>query len=151
MNTKLILGEKFKDLRYRRNNKLILADVLEATGISVSILQRLEGNKDTHVGYQDIVLLARFYDVSAVFLFGLTDLKQYRNIEVDTFQLPDEAVTVLKEGKLNNRLINEPIAHADSPPTSQRDRNLCWPKDRIPNESGEHIVQTYRANDKGKE
>lgn len=115
MNRKLTLGEKLNNLRYRRDNKLTLNDVFETTGISVSTLQRLEADKDTHVGYQDINLLARFYDVSADYLFGLTDLEQYRNIEVDTLQLSHEAITVLKDGALNNRLISELIAHADFP------------------------------------
>ena len=92
-----------------------LADVSEATGISVSTLQRMEADEDIRVGYQDIETLARFYDVSADYLFGLTDLEQYRNIEIDKLRLPDEAIAVLKDGKLNNRLISEFITHADFP------------------------------------
>jgi hypothetical protein len=78
-------------------------------------LQRLEGDEDIRVGYQDIETLARYYDVSADYLFGLTDLQQYCNIEVDKLRLSDEAIAVLKEGGLNNRLISEFIAHADFP------------------------------------
>ncbi|GHU81741.1 hypothetical protein FACS1894191_8670 [Clostridia bacterium] len=113
MNTKLTLGEKLKDLRTAK--KLKLDDVSEATGISTSTLQRLENDEDIRVGYQDIETLARFYDVSADYLFGLTDLQQYRNIEIDKLRLSDEAIAVLKDGKLNNRLISEFIAHADFP------------------------------------
>ena len=40
MKTKLTLGEKLKDLRNKR--ELRLADVSEATGISVSTLQRID-------------------------------------------------------------------------------------------------------------
>jgi len=113
MKTKLTLGEKLKDLRNKRT--LRLADVSEATGISVSTLQRMEADEDIRVGYQDIETLARFYDVSADYLFGLTDLDQYRNIEIDKLWLSDEAIAVLKDGKLNNRLISEFITHADFP------------------------------------
>ena len=67
------------------------------------------------VGYQDIETLARFYDVSADYLFGLTDLDQYRNIKINKLRLSDEAIAVFKDGKLNNRLISEFIAHADFP------------------------------------
>lgn len=113
MNTKLTLGEKLKDLRIAK--KLKLDDISEATGISTSTLQRLENDEDIRVGYQDIETLARYYDVSADYLFGLTDLQQYRNIEIDKLRLSDEAIAVLKDGKLNNRLIGEFIAHADFP------------------------------------
>ena len=115
MHTRLTLGEKLKDLRYKRDGKLVLEDVSEATGISTSTLQRLEADEDTRVGYQDIQVLARFYNVSADYLFGLTDLQQYRNIEIDELRLSDEAIAVLKSGMLNNRLISEFIAHEDFP------------------------------------
>lgn len=111
MKTRLTLGEKLKDLRTGR--KLILADIEDATGISPSTLQRLESDADVRVGYQDIVTLAKFYNVSADYLFGLTDNKQYRNIEVDKLRLSDEAIAVLKDGKLNNRLVSELLSHSD--------------------------------------
>jgi transcriptional regulator with XRE-family HTH domain len=113
MNVRLTLGEKLKDLRTKR--ELRLADLSEATGISVSTLQRMEADEDIRVGYQDVETLARFHDVSADYLFGLTDLDQYRNIEIDKLRLSDEAIAVLRDGKLNNRLISELIAHADFP------------------------------------
>ena len=90
MNTKLTLGEKLKDLRIGKDLKL--ADVEAATGISTSTLQRIEADADIRVGYQDIETLTRFYDVSADYLFGLTDLDQYRNIEIDKLRLSDEAI-----------------------------------------------------------
>jgi len=116
MNARLTLGEKLKDLRNsREGGKLILAEVSEDTGISVSTLQRLEADDDIRIGYQDIVVLARFYDVSADYLFGLTDNRQYRNAEIDGLRLSDEAIAVLKDGQLNNRLISEFLAHDDFP------------------------------------
>lgn len=115
MKPRITLGEKLKDLRNKPEGKLILDNVSEATGISKSTIQRLEADEDIRVGYQDIEALARFYDVSADYLFGLTDNKQYRNIEIDKLQLSDEAIGVLKDGKLNNRLISEFISHVDFP------------------------------------
>ncbi len=113
MKAYLTLGEKLKDLRTAK--KLKLDDVSEATGISSSTLQRLEADEDIRVGYQDIEVLSRYYDVSADYLFGLTDLQQYRNIEIDRLRLTEESIAVLTGGKLNNRLISEFIAHADFP------------------------------------
>lgn len=113
MNRGLTLGEKLKDLRTER--KFTLADLSEATGISVSTLQRLESEDDIRIGYQDITTLARYYHVSADYLFGLTDNRQHRNIEIDRLRLSDEAIAVLEKGELNNRLISEFLSHADFP------------------------------------
>ena len=113
MKTRTTLGEKLKDLRTERN--LRLADVESETGISTSTLQRIEADADIRIGYQDIEVLTRFYDVSADYLFGLTDNKQYRNVKIDKLRLSDEAIEVLKDGKLNNRLVSELISHEDFP------------------------------------
>lgn len=48
------------------------------------------------VGYQDIEVRMRFYSVSADFLFGLTDNRQYRNVEVDKPFLSDKAIMALE-------------------------------------------------------
>ena len=111
MKTKLTLQEKLRDLRDEK--KLTLAELSEATGIPLSTLQRLEGADDICVRYQDVTALARFYGVSADFLFGLTDNRQYRNVEIDALNLSDEAIAVLKGGEMNNRLISELLAHTD--------------------------------------
>ncbi|MCL2284766.1 MAG: helix-turn-helix domain-containing protein [Firmicutes bacterium] len=111
MKTKLTLQEKLRDLREER--KLKLADVSEATGIPTSTLQRFESEDTIRVGYQDIEVLTRFYEVSADYLFGLTDNRQYRNVGVDKLRLSDEAIALLTSGKINNRLLSELIAHPD--------------------------------------
>jgi len=41
-------------------------------------------DEDICVGYQDMEKLAGFYDISADYLFVLTDLDQYRNIEIQS-------------------------------------------------------------------
>jgi hypothetical protein len=76
-------------------------------------MQRFESGEDIHVGYLDIEVLTRFYDVSADYLFGLTDNRTYRNTEIDKLRLSDEAIAELISGKLNNRLLSEIIAHPD--------------------------------------
>ena len=111
MRMRLTLQEKLRDLREEK--KMRLVDVSEATGIPTSTLQRFESEDNIRVGYQDIEVLTRFYDVSADYLFGLTDNRQYRNIEVDKLRLSDEAIAELISGKLNNRLISEFLSHKD--------------------------------------
>ena len=107
----LTLQEKLRDLRDEK--KMILSELEEATGIPASTLQRIEGQDDIRASYQDIAVLAKFYGVSTDYLFGLTDNRQHRHIEIDALRLSDPAVEVLKSGKLNNRLISEMLSHPD--------------------------------------
>jgi len=111
LKTKLTLQEKLRDLRDEK--KMTLSDLSGVTGIPLSTLQRAEGQEDVRVGYQDIAALAKFYGVSTDYLFGLTDNRQHRHIEVDTLDLSDDAIEILKGEKLNNRLLCELIAHPD--------------------------------------
>jgi len=113
MKCDLTLQEKLRDLREER--QLRLADVEAATGIAATTLSRLETKEDTHTGYQEIAVLARFYNVSADYLFGLTDNRLHRNVAIDELHLTDAAVETLKERKLNNRLASELISHPDAP------------------------------------
>ena len=111
MKVKLTLQEKLRDLRDER--KLKLQEVAEATGIPLATLGRIESNDNNLAGYQNIAILAKFYNVSTDYLFGITDNRQHRSIEIDTLSLSDSAIEVLKSKKLNNRLISELISHAD--------------------------------------
>jgi len=136
----LTLQEKLRDLRDDR--KLKLSDVSEATGIPTSTLQRFEGEDDIRIGYQDIEVLTRFYGVSADYLFGLTDNKEYRNTEIEKLHLSDDAVSELISGKLNNRLLSELIAHPDF---SELFAALEVFIDRTISENMEIINKTYKV------
>ena len=94
---------------------MTLSDLAGATGIPLSTLQRTEGQDDVRVSYQDIAALAKFYGVSADYLFGLTDNRQHRHIKVDAPRLSDTAIENLKGEKYNNRLVSELLAHPDFP------------------------------------
>ncbi|HCC35355.1 MAG TPA: hypothetical protein DEQ02_06855 [Ruminococcaceae bacterium] len=111
MKTTLTLQEKLRDLRDEQG--LTLSILAGKTGIPLSTLQRMEGNEDMRVGYQDVAALAKFYGVSTDYLMGLTDNRLYRQIEIDKLRLSDEAIEVLKDKKINNRLISEMLAHPD--------------------------------------
>jgi transcriptional regulator with XRE-family HTH domain len=113
----LLLKERIQGLRKDRG--LTLADVEKGTGIPKSTLQRLEVDspdmnaQETRVGYQDIVASAKFYDVSADYLCGLTENLRFSNTAVDKLHLSDEAVAVLMNGKLNTRLLSDLITHPE--------------------------------------
>jgi len=111
MKVRLTLQEKLRDLRDER--KLKLQDVSDVTTIPLATVQRIESTEDYRAAYQDLMLLAQFYGVSTDYLFGLTDNRQYRNVEIDALSLSDDAIKVLKNKKLNNRLVSELLSHPD--------------------------------------
>jgi transcriptional regulator with XRE-family HTH domain len=103
----------------RKDRKLTLKDVEDGTGIPSQTLHRLEYDspdinaRETRVGYQDIVALAKFYDVSTDYLCGLTENLTHRTVAIDKLHLSDEAIAELMSGKLNTRLLSEIIVHPD--------------------------------------
>jgi len=111
MKVNLTLQEKLRDLRDER--KLKLQEVADLTGIPLATISRIESNDDNQTSYQTVAALAKFYNVSTDYLFGITDNRQHRNIDIDALALSDGAIEVLKSKKLNNRLISELLSHAD--------------------------------------
>lgn len=117
MQRNLLLKERLNNLRKER--KLTLKEVEDGTGIPSQTLHRLEhdspdlNRRETRVGYQDIVALAKFYDVSTDYLCGLTENLTHRNVAIDKLHLSDEAIAELSSGKLNTRLLSEIIVHPD--------------------------------------
>lgn len=117
MQRNLLLKERLSNLRKGRG--LTLLDVEKGTGIPKSSMQRLEVDSpdlnahETRVGYQDIIALAKFYDVSADYICGLTENVTHRNVEIDKLHLSDEAIAELISGNLNTRLLSEIITHPD--------------------------------------
>jgi transcriptional regulator with XRE-family HTH domain len=108
---KLEIQEKLRDLREEK--KLILEKLSEATKISVPTLQRMENNDDYHASYQDIKTLADFYEVSTDYLVGKTESREYGTARIDELNLTNDAIDVLKSGRLNNYLVSELLAHPD--------------------------------------
>jgi len=105
------LQDKLWALRTER--KLTLQNLADEVGLSVSTLQRLESKEDVNVGYQDVIALAEFYDVSPDYLFGVTNNRKYRNVAIDELSLSDDAIEVLKSKTLNNQLVSELLSHGD--------------------------------------
>jgi hypothetical protein len=76
-------------------------------------VQRIESDEDIRGGYQNVARLAEFYNVSTDYLFGVTDNRQHRNVEIDALSLSDNAIETLKNKKLNNRLVSELLSLDD--------------------------------------
>jgi len=83
MKINLTLQEKLRDLR--DECKLRLQEVADLTGLPLATISRIESNDDNQTSYQTVAALAKFYNVSTDYLFGVTD----------------------------NRLISELLSHAD--------------------------------------
>ena len=117
MKRNLLLKERLQ--RLRKDRGLTVIDIEKRTGIPKSTFQRLEADSpdldehETRVGYQDIVALAKFFDVSTDYLCGLTENLRYSNNAIDRLHLSDEAVAEIMSGKFNNRLLSEIITHPD--------------------------------------
>lgn len=111
MYIKLTIPERLKDLRVERG--LTLEQLAEATGISRAALGKYEGDEYKDISPFSIAALAKFYGVSSDYLMGLTETKNHPNTDLHDLHLSDEMITVLKSGKINNRLLCELATHKD--------------------------------------
>jgi len=109
MQCKLTISERMKDLRVERG--LTLEQLAEATGLSRSALGKYEAEEFKDISPFSIVTLARFYGVSTDYLLGVTEQKNHPNTGLDALHLSDDAIDLLKSGKINHRLLCELITH----------------------------------------
>ena len=113
MHIRLTLQEKLRDLREERGLKL--EELSKQIGISKSALGQYENDEGKEIGHKHICMLAKFYNVSAEYLVGLSENRNPVNAEVRDLHLQDKTIELLTSGKLNNRLICEMIEHEDFP------------------------------------
>lgn len=111
MKDRVSLQERLKDLRVEKGLKL--EELAEKTGISKSALASYEneenGNKEINHG--NLITLADFYQVSIDYLFCRTENREQINTPLSELHLTDEAVALLKSGRINNRLLCEMMSH----------------------------------------
>lgn len=109
MYVKLSIPERLKDLRAERH--LTLEQLATETGLSKSALGRYESDEYKDISPFAIATLTDFYGVSADYLMGLTETKNHSNTALHELHLSDNMIDVLKDGKLNNRLLCEIVTH----------------------------------------
>ena len=109
MKTRVSVQERLKDLRVERGLKL--EELAEQTGISKSALGSYENDDYKEINHGSLLKLADFYQVSVDYLLGLTDNREYLDTPLAELHLTDEAVALLKSGRVNNRLLCEIISH----------------------------------------
>ena len=110
MKTRVSVQERLKDLRVEWGLKL--EELAEQTGISKSALGSYENDDYKEINHGSLLKLADFYQVSVDYLLGLTDNREY-DTPLAELHLTDEAVALLKSGRVNNRLLCEMMAHKD--------------------------------------
>ena len=110
MYAKLTIPERLKDLRVMQKH-LTLEELAEQTGLSKSALGKYEADDYKDISPFAIVTLAQFYGVSTDYLLGLTETKNHPSTTLSKLHLSDEALDILRNGKLNNRLICEILCH----------------------------------------
>ena len=113
MHTKLTLGERLKDLRIERG--YTLEELAAQTGLSKAALGKYETNESGDISLFAIIKLAGFYDVTTDYLLGLVENKNRSDAALAELHLCDEAVAILKSGRINNRLFCELVTHPEFP------------------------------------
>ena len=109
MYCKLTTQEKLKDLRVARH--LTLKELEAEVKIAASTLGEYENNDYKDISSHSLEELAKFYGVSVDYLLGITENNTEANTPLEELHLTDDAVSVLKSGKINTRLLSEIITH----------------------------------------
>ena len=102
MNTKLTLGERLKDLRVERG--CTLEEVAAQTGLSRASIGNYESIESGDISLFAVMNLAEFYGVTTDYLLGVTENKNRTDTVLADLHLSDEAIEMLKSGRINNRL-----------------------------------------------
>ena len=109
MKTRISVQERLKDLRVEKGLKL--EELAEQVGLSKSALGSYENDEDKEINHGSLLKLAGFYQVTVDYLLGLTDNRAHENTPLAELHLTDEAVALLKSGRVNNRLLCEMMSH----------------------------------------
>ena len=109
MKTQLSIQERLKDLRVEKG--LTLEQLSQQTKIPASTLGSYESDDYKEIPHRNILDLAKFYEVSADYLLGMTENRQLDNISISELHLSDAALSLLKDRKINTLLLSELITH----------------------------------------
>ena len=109
VKTRISVQERLKDLRVEKGLKL--EELAEQVGLSKSALGSYENDEDKEINHGSLLKLADFYQVTVDYLLGLSDNRAHENTPLAELHLTDEAVALLKSGRVNNRLLCEIVAH----------------------------------------
>ena len=99
------------DLRTRivdlmKYHKISQADVAVKIGVTESTLNRFLTGKVEKLGHEQVLRLARTFQVSTDFLLGLTEIPDRKNYEISELGLSVEAAKNLYLGKVQSDVVN---------------------------------------------
>ncbi|MFG6344456.1 MAG: helix-turn-helix transcriptional regulator [Lachnospiraceae bacterium] len=109
MKTQLSIQERLKDLRVEKG--MTLEQLSHQTKIPASTLGSYESDDYKEIPHRNLVILAKYYEVSADYLLGITENRQLGNTPLSDLHMSDAALTLLKEQKINTLLLSELITH----------------------------------------
>lgn len=102
--------DRILDLKRARN--VTNRTISEKTGISESLLSRIESGKQQTVNDEVVLKLSKFFNVSTDFLLGRTKVPDKKNYTIEKLGLSAEAARSLYTGSVDmtalNRLLAEP-------------------------------------------
>ena len=85
---------------------LTQTELSERTGIPISVISRIESGKTATVGHDVMAKLALFFNVSADYLLGLTDVRMRKNVELGELGLSNQALFQILSGKVNSQILS---------------------------------------------
>ena len=109
----LSIQERLKDLRVECG--LTLEQLAEQTHLSKSALGSYEAEDFKDISHYALIKLAKFYGVTADYLLGLSETKNYPNADLADLRLSDDMIELLKRGLVDNSLLCELAVHPDFP------------------------------------
>jgi len=107
----LTIQERLKDLRIEHN--LTLEQLADLTGLSKSSLGNYETDNFKEISSYALIKLAKFYNVTADYLLGLTERKSNSEINIADLNLTDETIKIFKNEQIDIALFCELAEHKD--------------------------------------
>ncbi len=89
-----------------KQHKVTQSDLALKIGTTVSVLSRFLSGKTDKLGDENIIRIARVFNVSTDFLLGVTNVPDRKNYEIDELGLSAQAARNLYTGKVNAQVVN---------------------------------------------
>ena len=87
-------------------HKVSQTDLALKIGCGDSLLSRFLTGKTDKIGDENIIRIARVFNVSTDFLLGVTNVPDRKNYEIDELGLSAQAARNLYTGKVNAQVVN---------------------------------------------
>ena len=98
------IRDRIQDLM--KSRKVTQAELATKIGCSESALSRFISGKTDKLGDENIIRIARAFNVSTDFLLGVTTVPDRKNYEIDELGLSAQAARNLYTGKANAQVVN---------------------------------------------